>query len=166
MSFTIRPATRADLDGIVAVHRAAAGVMAGALARAPEEITPAYAEHALASDICLVAVQPDGTVVGEIHARRETIALFAHVLGGLTVAVRPDRQGQGVGSRLFEALIAWARAAQPEILRIELAAGAGNPGAVRLYERLGFKHEGRQVARGRLPDGRFEDDILMGMLLV
>ena len=165
MSFEIRPATAADRDGVVAVHRAAAGVMAGALARAPEEITQAYADYALASDLCLVAVEPDGAVVGEIHAKRETIALFAHVLGGLTVAVHPDRQGQGIGSKLFEALIAWARIQQPEILRIELAAGAGNPGAVRLYERLGFQHEGRQRARGRLPDGRFEDDILMGMLL-
>lgn len=164
MSFTIRTATSADCDAIVALHRAAA-VTPGALARAPEEVTPAYADHAVASDICLVAVEPDGFVCGEIHAKRETIALFAHVLGGLTVAVHPDRQGQGIGSRLFEALIAWAKTAEPEILRIELAAGAGNPGAVRLYERLGFKHEGRQVARGRLPDGRFEDDILMGMLL-
>ncbi len=164
MSFTIRPASRADRDGVVALHKAAA-VTPGALARAPEEVTPAYGDYALASDICLVAVEPDGTVVGEIHAKRESIALFAHVLGGLTVAVHPERQGQGIGSRLFEALIAWARVQRPEILRIELAAGAGNPGAIRLYERLGFRREGRQVARGRLPDGRFEDDILMGLLL-
>jgi GNAT superfamily N-acetyltransferase len=164
LSFTIRPAAAADRDAIVAVHRAAA-VIPGALARAPEEVTPAYADYAISSDICLVAVEPGGFVCGEIHARRETIALFAHVLGGLTVAVHPERQGQGIGSKLFEALIAWAKTAEPEILRIELAAGAGNPGAVRLYERLGFQHEGRQPARGRLPDGRFEDDILMGMLL-
>ena len=165
MSFTIRSATAADRDGIVAVHKAAAGVMPGALARAPEEITPTYGDYALASDICLVAVEADGFVCGEIHAKRETIALFAHVLSGLTVAVHPRRQGQGIGSKLFEALIGWARVQHPAILRIELAAGGGNPGAVRLYERLGFQREGRQVARGRLPDGRFEDDILMGMLL-
>jgi RimJ/RimL family protein N-acetyltransferase len=53
----------------------------------------------------------------------------------------------------------------PPILRIELAAGAGNLDAIRLYERLGFQHEGRQPRRGLYPDGRFEDDILMGMLL-
>lgn len=165
MSITIRVATLADRDAIVALHRAAA-VTPGALARSPEEVTAAYAEAAIKSDICLVAVDPDGFVCGEIHAKRETIALFAHVLGALTVAVHPERQGRGLGSKLFEALIAWARAQEPAILRIELAAGAGNPGAIRLYERLGFRHEGRQVARGRLPDGRFEDDILMGMLLL
>lgn len=164
MSITVRRATVADRDAILAVHRAAA-VTPGALARSPEEVTPAYAEAAIAADVCLVAVDVDGAVCGEIHAKRETVALFAHVLGGLTVAVHPDHHGRGVGSLLFEALIAWARAVEPEIVRIELAAGAGNPGAVRLYERLGFVHEGRQRARGRLPDGRFEDDILMGLLL-
>lgn len=164
MSVTIRAASLADIEAIVALHKAAA-VTPGALARAPEEVTQAYAEAAIRSDICLVAVEPDGFICGEIHAKRETVALFAHVLGSLTVAVHPERQGRGVGSKLFEALITWARVQNPPILRIELAAGSGNPGAIRLYERLGFKHEGRQVARGRLPDGRFEDDILMGMLL-
>lgn len=165
MSIIIRAATLADRDAIIALHKAAA-VTPGALARAPDEVTTAYAEGAIRSDICLVAVEPDGSVSGEIHAKRETITLFAHVLGGLTVAVHPQRQGRGIGSKLFEALIAWAKVQDPTILRIELAAGAGNLGAIRLYERLGFKHEGRQVARGRLPDGRFEDDILMGMLLL
>lgn len=164
MSITVRAATSADIDAIVALHKAAA-VTPGALARAPEEVTTVYAENAIKSDICLVAVEGDGLVCGQIHAKRETVALFAHVLGSLTVAVHPERQGQGIGSKLFEALIAWAKAQDPAILRIELAAGGGNPGAIRLYERLGFKQEGRQAARGRLPDGRFEDDILMGMLL-
>lgn len=164
MSAKIRPATSADLDAVLALHKAAA-VVPGGLARSPDEITTAYIERALDAEICLVALAPDGVVVGEIHAQRQVPAIFAHVLGGLTVAVHPDYQGQGVGSTLFEALIARARGLHPPILRIELAAGAGNPGAVRLYERLGFQHEGRQLARGRYPDGRLEDDILMGMLL-
>ena len=163
MTFEIRLATPDDTAALVALHRAAAAVPDG-LARRPDEITPDYVERFLAG-ISLVAVGPDGAIWGEIHGARETVALFAHVLSNLTVAVHPDRQGPGIGSKLFEALIAHARAMDPPILRIELAAGAGNPGAIRLYERLGFKHEGRQVARGRYPDGRLEDDILMGMLI-
>jgi GNAT superfamily N-acetyltransferase len=164
MSLEIRSATPTDLEGVLSLQKAAA-VKPGGLARSPEEITRDYVEGALRAEVCLVAVAADGVIVGEIHAKRESPAIFAHVLGGLTVAVHPDRQGQGVGSRLFEVLIGRARALDPPILRIELAAGAGNPGAVRLYERLGFQHEGRQLARGRYPDGRLEDDILMGMLL-
>ena len=164
MRLEVRCAAPGDLQAILAVHKAAA-VVPGGLARSPDEITAAYVQSAIDAEICLVAVAADGGVVGEIHARRESPALFAHVLGGLTVAVHPERHGQGVGSTLFEALIARARVLEPAILRIELAAGAGNPGAIRLYERLGFQHEGRQRARGRYPDGRLEDDILMGMLL-
>jgi putative acetyltransferase len=163
MSFTIRAATPDDATALVDLHRAASAVPDG-LARRPEEITLDYVERFLAG-ISFVAVGPDGGICGEIHGGRETVALFAHVLSNLTVAVHPDRQGLGIGSKLFETLIAHARAMDPPILRIELAAGAGNPGAVRLYERLGFQHEGRQIARGRYPDGRLEDDILMGMLL-
>ena len=163
MSLTIRPAGPEDVAALIVLHQAAAAVPDG-LARRPDEITQAYVEHCIAG-ISFVAVGPDGTIWGEIHAARETVALFSHVLSSLTVAVHPDCQGQGIGSRLFEALIAHARSMQPPILRIELAAGAGNPGAIRLYERLGFQHEGRQVARGRYTDGRLEDDILMGLLL-
>jgi len=162
----IRLATTEDIGGIIAVHRAAAAKPDG-LARRPDEITLDYVEHAVAGPgaVSFVAVGSDGDIWGELHGRRESVALFSHVLASLTVAVHPDRQGLGIGSRLFETLIAHARAMQPPILRIELAAGAGNPGAVRLYERLGFQHEGRQIGRGRYPDGRLEDDILMGMLL-
>jgi len=163
VSFQVRTATPDDVMALVDLHRAVAAVPDG-LARRPEEITRDYVERCLAG-ISFVAVGPDGAIWGEVHAGRETVALFSHVLSNLTVAVHPDRQGLGIGSRLFEALIAHARSMDPPILRIELAAGAGNPGAIRLYERLGFKHEGRQVARGRYPDGRLEDDILMGMLL-
>ena len=163
MSFQIRAATPEDVTALVDLHRAAAAVPDG-LARRPDEITQDYVERFLAG-ISFVAVGPDGGIWGEIHGARESVALFAHVVSNLTVAVHPDRQGLGIGSKLFEVLIAHARAMDPPVLRIELAAGAGNPGAIRLYERLGFKHEGRQVARGRYPDGRLEDDILMGMLI-
>ena len=165
-SYDIRLATPDDIEEVVALHRAAAASPDG-LARRPDEIDRAYVEQALTGSgaVSFVAVGPDGAIFGEIHGRRESVALFSHVLSSLTVAVHPDRQGLGIGSKLFETLIDHARAMDPPILRIELAAGAGNPGAVRLYERLGFQHEGRQVARGRYPDGRLEDDILMGMLL-
>ncbi|HQR89382.1 MAG: GNAT family N-acetyltransferase [Caulobacter sp. 35-67-4] len=163
MSYQIRAATPGDVTALVDLHRAAAAVPDG-LARRPDEITRDYVERFIAG-ISFVAVDPDGAIWGEIHGARETVALFAHVLSNLTVAVHPDRQGLGIGSKLFEALIAHARTMDPPILRIELAAGAGNLGAIRLYERLGFRHEGRQVARGRYPDGRLEDDILMGMLI-
>ena len=92
-------------------------------------------------------------------------AQFSHVLTDLTVAVHPDWQGKGLGSLLFGALIEAAREMTPRITRIELMAREGNTGAIRLYQRLGFKIEGRFAGRVHLPDGTIEDDIAMAMLL-
>lgn len=168
MSFSIRPTRSYDAIPIAAVHRATAA-MPGGIARRPEEITDAYIDRilheALADGVGLVAVDETGTVVGEIHAVRIPVKLFSHVLSDLTVAVHPDWRGRGVGSALFQALFAAARAMDPPIVRVELNAGAGNAGALRLYERLGFRIEGRLQKRGRFPDGTFEDDIAMGLIL-
>jgi len=104
---TLRLATRDDIEAVVALHQAAAAKPDG-LARRPDEVTRDYVEHALTAPgaVSIVAVGPDGSIWGEIHGRRESVALFAHVLSSLTVAVHPDRQGLGIGSSLFEALIA------------------------------------------------------------
>jgi len=164
----VRPARPNDAAAILALHRRVAAVPGG-LARRPEEVTADYVAHAMAAaadgGLNLVAVGADGVLCGEIHVERMKLALFAHVLTDLTVAVDPGWQGRGVGSALFRALIAAARLMTPPIGRIELWTGSGNLGAQRLYERLGFRVEGRMIGRGRLADGRLEDDIVMGLLL-
>jgi ribosomal protein S18 acetylase RimI-like enzyme len=88
------------------------------------------------------------------------------VLTDLTVAVDPDFQGQGVGRRLFEALFAAVAGMTPKIERIELMAREGNTHAVRLYERLGFRIEGRMPGRVRMPDGTADTDLAMGLRLL
>jgi ribosomal protein S18 acetylase RimI-like enzyme len=79
--------------------------------------------------------------------------------------VHPDWQRKGLGSLLFRTLIDAARTLMPRIARIELMVRAGNTDAIRLYQRLGFKIEGRFVGRVYLPDGTVEDDIAMALLL-
>jgi GNAT superfamily N-acetyltransferase len=166
--FIVRPATPGDANAVLATHRKVA-TQPGGLARQPEEVTADYVAQALAASadggVNLVAVDGDGRLCGELHVERMQVALFAHVLTDLTVAVDPDWQGRGVGSALFRALIDTARAMTPPVGRIELWTGAANLGAQRLYQRLGFKIEGRMIGRGRLPDGTVDDDIVMGLLL-
>jgi len=166
--FTVRSATLADAAAILALHRKVAA-LPGGLAREPGEVTADYVAHVMeaAADggVNLVAVSADGAVCGELHVERMKVGIFTHVLTDLTVAVDPDWQGRGVGSALFGALIATARTMTPPIHRIELWTGAANLGAQRLYQRLGFKIEGRMIGRGRHPDGSVEDDIVMGLLL-
>jgi RimJ/RimL family protein N-acetyltransferase len=47
------------------------------------------------------------------------------------------------------------------IRKINLRVRADNAGAIRLYERMGWVHEGR-TTRDTLIDGRFNDCLLMG----
>jgi GNAT superfamily N-acetyltransferase len=166
--FTVRSAVPEDAASILALHRKVAA-QPGGLARQPDEVTADYVAHAMAvaadGGLNLVAVDANGALCGELHVERMKVAIFAHVLTDLTVAVDPDWQGRGVGSALFRALIDAARTLTPPVGRIELWTGAANLGAQRLYERLGFKIEGRMIGRGRLPDGTVDDDIVMGLLL-
>ena len=159
----IRPASLADAPAILELHLAAAS-NGGGLARAPDEIDLTGVEAALArplaNGVALIA-WIGSRPVGEIHASRLGPRQFAHNLTDLTVAVHPDFQGRGVGAALFEALFAEAGKLTPRIERVELMCRHGNTGAVRLYERLGFRLEGRFPGRVRLPDGAVEDDLAM-----
>jgi putative acetyltransferase len=166
--FTIRPAKPDDTVAILALHRKVAA-LPGGLARESEEVTADYVAHAMAAaadgGLNLVAVDAHGALCGELHVERMKVRIFTHVLTDLTVAVDPDWQGRGVGSALFRSLIETARTLTPPVGRIELWTGAANLGAQRLYQRLGFRIEGRMIGRGRHPDGAVEDDIVMGLLL-
>ena len=165
--FDIRPIEASQAGAVLALYRAAAAG-SGGLARRPDEMDLAYVEGFLAKAHAggvSLGAWIDGRLAGEIHASRIGPDQFAHVLSDLTVAVDPAWQGKGVGRALFAALFAAARELSPTVTRIELMAREGNIDAIRLYERLGFVIEGRFAQRVRMPDGRLEDDIAMGLLL-
>jgi ribosomal protein S18 acetylase RimI-like enzyme len=162
----IRAATAADADAICELYCAVAA-RPGGLAREQDEITTDYVRHflrhSLADGVCLVAQSADG-LVGEIHAYTRGIRAFAHVLGDLTVAVHPQAQGRGIGRTLFEGLKREIEARFPHIVRLELLARESNAHAIRLYESLGFRREGRFEARVRGVNGELEADIPMAWI--
>lgn len=66
--------------------------------------------------------------------------MFSQEAGGMTawmeeIYVRPAFQGQGLGKGFFEAF----ERLHPEMRRLRLEVEPDNEGAIRLYERLGFK---------------------------
>ena len=160
----LRALSLADTNAVVALYEAVAAVPGAGLARLRDEISREYVAsflaRALNGGVSLGAFAGD-TLVGEIHATRIGPRQFAHVLTDLTVTVRPDAQGRGIGSRLFDALFESAAKLVPRATRIELVARSGNSAALRLYACLGFKAEGCFHGRVVLPDGRIEDDIPM-----
>lgn len=86
--------------------------------------------------VCLKACV-DGAIVGSVRARQvgETVSIGRLI-------VHPDRQRQGVGSRLLEEI----EARFPDATRFELFTGTRSADTLRLYTRLGYRpfHEERQ----------------------
>ena len=107
-----------------------------------------------------VAVDSEGAVVGWCDIARPTLEGFRHS-GRLGMGLLPHVRGRGLGRRLAEATIEAARARGVE--RIELEVFAHNTRAIRLYEKLGFVHEGLRP-RARKLDGRYDDNVLMALL--
>ena len=160
----LRPTTPPDAAALLSLYRAVAATPNSGLARHTDEIDGGYVDAFLGGrDSCWMSIGAfhDGDLVGEIHAARMQPRQFHHVFTDLTIAVHPRMQGHGVGSRLFGELFACAARLDPPVTRIELVARTGNAAAIRLYERLGFRAEGRFRDRVRLADGRVEDDIPM-----
>ena len=165
---TIRRGRLEDAPAIRELYRAVAATPGG-IARASDEVTAEYVAEFVASSlgrgVLLVAeVSGLGMLAGELHAWRSDLRVFDHVLGDLTVAVHPSAQGRGVGRRLFDALIDIVTRELPAVSRIELVTQESNGRALRLYESVGFRREGRLVARIRGPGGGLEADIPMAWL--
>jgi GNAT superfamily N-acetyltransferase len=80
-------------------------------------------------------------IVGDIELDGGTLLSDMHRVG-LGMALQRGYRGQGLGSRLMETAIAWAR--ERGIEYIDLGVFDGNEPAVRLYEKFGFERIGFQ----------------------
>lgn len=108
-----------------------------------------------------VAIDAGDVVVGWCDVVRFALEGFRHT-GRLGMGLLEHVRGQGVGRRLAEATIEAARTRGIE--RIELEVFATNVRAIRLYERLGFVHEGVR-RRARKLDGVYDDNVLMALFI-
>jgi RimJ/RimL family protein N-acetyltransferase len=91
---------------------------------------------------------------GEFNRIRHT----AYIVAG----VRQSYAGQGIGTRLFGALDAWARTT--DLRRLELTVRADNVAAIRLYQKMGYQVEGTKRA-SLLVGGELIDELYMARLL-
>ena len=112
------------------------------------------------NSVVLVA-ELDGELVGmlDFHGHKGSQRRHAGVFG---MSIAKSRRGQGIGTALIEELLHWAPS--HGVTRIELEVLGNNTGAIRLYEHLGFEHEG--CRRGAiLVAEKSVDVILMAKLL-
>jgi ribosomal protein S18 acetylase RimI-like enzyme len=84
-----------------------------------------------------LAIGDEGTIVGhaDLRARPEPHTGHRALLG---MGVHRDHRGRGLGRRLLEVILAWARE-QPTLVWVDLEVMAENTPARRLYERAGFR---------------------------
>jgi RimJ/RimL family protein N-acetyltransferase len=101
--------------------------------------------------------EDDGLIVGRLSIARDQHPASRHVADlGLMVAMTHRRQG--IGTRLLETALDWAR--ESDVRKLELHVFPHNEAAIKLYEKFGFVKEGyrrRHYRRGQ----EFVDAILM-----
>ncbi len=138
----------------------------GGIARTENEITESYIESnlrkAIYNGVCFVIENTNtNELIGEIHCYKLEPSVFNHVLSELTIVVDHQYQGQGLGKLLFTSLLENVETKRSDILRIELIARESNERAIKFYEELGFKIEGRFEKRIDNGTNNFEADIPM-----
>lgn len=162
----IREAVIEDLPAIRKLYQEVAHEVGG-IARAKNEITDEYVsqflKRSIDSGLVIVAEHPDDpeVLIGEIHAYKPGPEVFRHVYSDLTILVHPAFHGKKIGRTLFTIFLEEVGLNRPDIGRIELIVRESNHRAIRFYQSLGFRIEGRLEMRVKTPEGNYEADIPM-----
>lgn len=161
----IRKGVIEDLEKVYKLYKEISKIEGG-IARFEDEVTIEYVEefikNALNDGIFIVA-EKGGTIVGEIHGYKIGIRVFDHVLSNITIVISPNFQNKGIGKKIFSKLIEEGKKLEG-ISRIELIARESNKKALKFYESLGFEVEGKMQQRIKNSKGKFEADIMMGIV--
>jgi ribosomal protein S18 acetylase RimI-like enzyme len=96
-------------------------------------------------------------LLGAVTVQRESHPVTRHV-ASLAIAVAAEARRRGVGTRLMEEAVAWAR--RNGVEKLVLTVYPDNEAAIALYRRFGFVEEGRLARHSRKSYG-YEDEILM-----
>ncbi|KAK3679203.1 hypothetical protein LTR78_000764 [Recurvomyces mirabilis] len=102
------------------------------------------------------------TPIGCIHLDGCRPNIAHHRFSDIGIHILPAYQGKGYGSEAIEWILEWAFVTAG-LHRVSIQAFEYNNGAMRLYQRLGFKFEGAHKEMV-WAQGRWWDDIHYGML--
>jgi len=168
-SILIRPALPEDAAQVIAYARGVFAEPGINLITAPDEFNPTTEAEARmivemnrSSNSLFLVAEDDGRIVGQLTLQGGKRRHVRHAATlGITVAL--EWRNQGVGQRLMEYAIDWARAGGV-LTRLELFVFVRNTNAIHLYESCGFEVEGRR-RRSTFRDGEYLDDLLMSLLL-
>jgi [ribosomal protein S18]-alanine N-acetyltransferase len=141
---TIRPLAYSDLPQVIAIERRAFPT--------PWSLAMFVLELSKPSGVCLAAVNPQlprEPIVGYLICSR-----YADVWHLMNIAVDPLARRQGYATALLEEMLRRAGPDEPYTLEVRTS----NAGAIRLYERFGFRSAG---TRPRYYHDTGEDAVIM-----
>lgn len=166
MNIIIRHAKVEDAHAIAEAERQIAQ-NPGFLCSQPFELSDANVANTILSflkdkkGVYLVAEQ-EGHLVGHAFLEPYPLQALSHV-ADLNIAVHLGWQSKGIGKKLLEQIIEWAKNSS-SLEKIQLNVRASNAAALSLYKKMGFQEEGRLKNRLKIKD-RYIDDIVMGLNL-
>jgi ribosomal-protein-alanine N-acetyltransferase len=160
-AYDIRPAQRADADGIIDLMVAVAAEERWIGTELPIGTAARRlgVETALGrADVLMLVAHAGEALIGEL-------SLFPRRRGllELGMCVAEQWRSHGIGSALLTRAIAWARAGAAHKIALEVF--PHNPAAIALYERFGFVREGYFRAQLRRKNGALWDTIPMGLIV-
>ena len=170
-SLTVRTATADDAPATLALFRSVVDeglytVRETSEVDVTEDEERGYIEEdrVAPGNLCLVATEGDGAVVGMLRASAGTYRRTGHFadIGSLWVAA--SRRRRGVAGGLLSTLVSWARD-HAEIEKLGLFVFSTNEAAIRLYRRHGFLVEGRYPRDIKFGDGSYAGTVAMGLMV-
>jgi RimJ/RimL family protein N-acetyltransferase len=109
----------------------------------------------------ILIAELDGETIGLLTFTAHPKKKMAHT-GEFGISVHPHHQGKGIGKKMIEHLLLWAKD-HPQIEKVNLGVFASNQAAIDLYKKCGFKEEGRQLKAIKQPSGEYTDLVLMSI---
>ncbi len=121
--------------------------------------------HIYHADPCnvMIVAENNGWIVGLLTFQRGFLQKYAHH-GSIGMIVNRNWRQKGIGKAMLSTLIQWADY-NPLLEKLCLEVLASNQKAIALYKSLGFIEEGHQRKQVKLPNGTYDDVILMGKFL-
>jgi RimJ/RimL family protein N-acetyltransferase len=161
---SVRPATLADVDALVAMLAEVAGEGRWIATEAPVDV--GQRRRRMVEDIeredAIVLVAEVAEVAGE-PVGELGLHLAGYGVADLGMVVAAGWRGRGIGSALLAEAIDRAREAGAH--KVALQVWPHNSAAIALYERFGFQREGYLTRHYRRRSGELWDAVIMGLPL-
>ena len=125
-----------------------------------EEMTSNIKNIYSSKSLRLVA-EDKGDIIGFLSAERGFAKRISHS-AYIVIGILRNYRDKKIGAKLFEELEKWAL--ENKVSRLELTVMEYNEGAIRLYEKMGFKKEGLKE-NSLIVDGKYVAEYYMGKII-